>query len=702
MVSALVLFGATVWLFWPAASFDYINFDDPQYVSANPYVRQGLTAISARWAFTSVHESYWIPLTWLSYMVDASLLGPKAGSYHVTNIILHALNAVLLFLVLSRMTRRWWPSLFVAALFAWHPLRVESVAWITERKDVLSALFWLLGMGLYDRYVRRQSVTRFLPVFLCMLLGLLAKPMMVTFPFVLLLLDYWPLNRAGDTAQEAVRRLPRLLLEKAPLFVLAVVFGVITMRTQAADDAVKSLAQIPLATRLADVSVAYLFYVGKLIWPTNLAIVYSDLLARWPVAILSWLTLLGVTWMALGWRRRIPAFPVGWFWFLGVLVPVIGFVRVGTVHVADRFTYIPSIGVAVALTWVSATFVKDRRRVGMLISALLLILCMGATRKYLCYWANTEQIFQRALDINPVNPIAFEGMGRAMEDRGRYKEALGWYEKTIAIMPAYGEAYANAGSIHGKLGEFDKSLACFEMAQKYRPNNPRILNNLGSILYKAGRQDEAIQTLARAVQLKPDLIDAQYNLALAYLKSGRNEDALLRFQDVLRLCNWDADAFFLVGKLLLMKGDIDGALRHLQEAVRLAPSNPDALNMYGAALAKSGDYDGAARVLRDAVRLQANNVEVLNNLAWLLATREGCDASEAIRLAERAAELTARQQPHILDTLAAAYAADGQFDMALSTMNEAVALATPLNRPELMSRLESRRLRYQAGQPWRE
>ena len=690
-VAALV-FAVAVVLFWPATAYDFVNFDDDVYVSGNPVVKQGLTPVSVRWAFTTVHENYWIPLTWLSYMADSQFLGAGPRGYHATNLLLHALNGSLFFLVFLRLTGAAAPSLLAALLFAVHPLRVESVAWITERKDLVSTLFWLLGIGAYARYARRPGWARMAAVTLCMLAGLMAKPMVVTFPITLLLLDVWPLRRLEAGTVEA----GRLISEKWPLFVLSAVFAFLTWHNQSAMGSVEGLHAFPLSARLLIPWTNLLFYIEKAVWPVGLRVVYPDTqVVVLPRLVLALAVGIGLTVVAVRARSACPHLLFGWLWFVATLLPVIGIVRVGLVYLADRFTYVPLAGLMVAFSWEIHRRL-GRLRVFPLLAALGLLSLAAVTRHILPAWTDSFALFERVLRFEE-SAIAYNNLGQAEESQGRLDEALADYRHAVALRPWHADAWANAGNVLRKQGHYEEAVKAFNRALQlqYESGRAKTQNLLGIAYLAWGRFPEAVACFEQSLRRLPHLTDTRFNLAVALLRSQRPDDALPHLIEVSRMDPRDAQTRFLAAQVLVQRGAAADALPYFEIACRLAPGNADyRAGLASALLALGHRYEGIAQY-RQAIAASPSHLESLNNLAWTLATGPdvtGAEAAEAVALAARALAVRGPSAP-LLDTSAAACAALGDFTQAVARIGQAVELcgdADPL-RERLNRRIESYR-----------
>ncbi|MBI3607391.1 MAG: tetratricopeptide repeat protein [Nitrospirae bacterium] len=521
LLLVLFLIVGTVAVFWQVESHGFINYDDPGYVTKNPHIRQGFTRESLTWALTATYFSNWHPLTWLSYMLDYRLFGDNPRGYHVVNVGLHAANTVLLFVVLRRMTGVLWPSVFVAALFGIHPMHVESVVWVAERKDVLSTLFWLLAMGAYARYAERPRAASYVLVLACFALGLMAKPMVVTLPFVFLLLDYWPLQRFAVAAGRRIMLPPAaLIVEKMPFFALVAASSVITYVAQVSGGAVASLEKFPLSIRLMNAAVSYLEYIHKMVWPFALSLRYphpGHALPLWQAlgaAVLLVLISIGVCRQ----MRQRPYLVVGWFWYVGTLVPVIGLVQVGEQAMADRYTYLPFIGLFIILAW-GVWEILNRwqflRPVLTALAAVLLAVLMVTTWFQVRYWRDSVTLYEHSLAVTSGDFLLHYNLANELRERGDLDAAVGHYAASIRANPTFAEAYTNAGPILAGQGRVDEAIACYAAALKLKPDLAEAHNNLGILLAQAGRTDEAIDEFSAAVRIKPELSDAQRNLQVA-------------------------------------------------------------------------------------------------------------------------------------------------------------------------------------------
>lgn len=595
-LTAAVLGVVTVGLYASVATFGFVHFDDPTYVTENQHVLRGLSLDGIRWAFTTGHGSNWHPLTWLSHMLDVELFGPAPGPQHLMNALLHAANTVLLFLWLGRATGFVGRSAFVAALFAVHPLHVESVAWISERKDVLSTFFWLLTTIAYTTYARAPSRARYVAVLVFFTLGLLSKPMVVTLPFVLLLLDVWPLRRIELPPFRAIKPAERapgrglfpLVAEKAPLMVLALLSSVVTFVVQQRGGAVGSLVVYPLGARLSNAVVSYLAYIGKIIWPSDLSVFYpygesiggGTTVAA--VAALAVVTLLAVRNVA-----RYPYLFVGWLWYVGTLVPVIGIVQVGLHSRADRYTYVPSIGLFIIAAWGFADLAKrlPRPRIVLATAATSAVLAYGlVARRQLRTWRDSVSLWQHAIDVTSEN----------------------------------GFAHYNLGVVLTKQGRVDDGIARFREALRIDPNNADAHIDLGNALKSRGDIDGAITEFATVVRLRPDYADARTVYGNLLLARGRNRDAIDQYRQAIRLDPASAAPHNELGNALASEGLLTEALAEYAEAAHLDPTFAEAHNNLGTVYARQGKPDLAIREFLEALRLKPNDVMFHYNAALML------------------------------------------------------------------------------------
>jgi cytochrome c-type biogenesis protein CcmH/NrfG len=632
---SLLLVISTLGVYWQVVHFDFIRYDDQEYVTENKTVQQGWTRDGIIWAFAHPHAANWHPVTWLSHMLDCQIFGLKASGHHLTNVVLHLANTLLLFFLLRSMTGAVWRSAVVAALFALHPLHVESVAWISERKDVLSALFGLLALWAYATYARcsDKRVLKRLPLYLLalllFLLGLMSKPMLVTIPFVMLLLDFWPLNRMTPCRAKAARCMVQLCLEKIPFFALSLVFCFVTLAAQS--KAIVHDKSLSFGVRLANAAVSCALYLEKTFWPDRLAIIYPHP-GSWPL----WKTssavmvLLAISLLAFRNLKQLPWLSVGWLWFLGMLVPVLGLVQVGVQSMADRYTYLPLIGVFVMLVWGASEVVMRTNRFSLVAQNLFVILlaaCTIRTGLQLPVWKNTETIFSHAAAVTRQNWVAEHNL--ALLALTRYQETQrGSLEKQLL----------DSSKLSGSPGDY-----------------------LSEVILRCGN----------ALRAKPDYSYAHITLAKVYTEQGRLAEAE----------------------------------NHVKIAIQIDPENAESRQILGEIFSRQGYAKEAVVQYKRALRNQPDWAPVLNNLAWILATHrdpETRDGALAVRLAERACDLTGRTNLWFIHTLAAAYAEAGDTTNAVASAERARDLASATGQDALTRTAEKRIELYRSGGRYRD
>jgi tetratricopeptide (TPR) repeat protein len=716
----------TLAVYWGLLSCAFLNYDDNSYVTENFHVHGGLTLRGLRWAFGVGYAANWHPLTWLSHMADYQLFGSNPRWHHLMNLIFHLANTLLLFGLLRRATGALWPSAMVAALFAWHPVHVESVAWVAERKDLLCTFFFLLALSAYARYgegrrknaegrsqkseVRgRESAPGntdhgsritfpasrcYLLSLGCFALGLMSKPMAVSLPFVLLLLDYWPLRRfelrAGSSRIKSA--LP-LLWEKIPFFALAMVASALTILAQRRGGAVVAIEDLPFAPRCGNALVSYLRYAGKLLWPHDLAVIYPYIY-QWPLWLIGGAAglLLAVSWLALKLRRQAPYLPVGWFWYLGTLVPVIGLVQVGEQAMADRYTYIPSIGFFMVMCWAAPQLLGHwpLRKPALVITAVVaLCACARLTRAQAAYWRDSVSLFEHAVAVTRDNYAAHATLGAGLATRNRLDEAIAQYHIALRLKPGCGLAHMNLGLALARLGRYDEAVAQYQSALAINP-----------------RDAQAHYNLANA--FNPEFVEED---AVAAPTSARRPDIQQARQHYLSTLALDPDcvgARINLGNLEASAGEYDAAIRCYQDALRTDPLSAQAHYNLAATLADplvklDQKNELVVKHLREALRLKPDWVEPMNNLAWMLATHEQKEirnGPDAVRLATRACELTGYKNTRVLGTLDAAYAEAGRFAEAIDTAQKGCELALAAGENELADAARARSKLYQAGKPY--
>ena len=587
-IICLFLVVATLAVYWQVLDNDFVHYDDDAYVTENLRVQKGVTFDNLTWAATSSLASNWHPLTWISHMIDCQFYGLNPKGHHLTSLLFHVANTLLLLLIFVRMTGALWQSSLVAALFALHPLHVESVAWVAERKDVLSTFFMMLTLWVYTIYVKKGGVRRYLLAVLFFVLGLMSKPMLVTLPFILLMLDFWPLGRLClirdtrnvVTGQHTDERLDifRLLWEKIPFFVLAVGSSVVTFIVQERDGAVQLLKTFSLQTRIINAFVSYTEYIVNMVWPVKLAVLYphpGNSLPLWK-GIVAGLALVLITVLVIRKARKIPYITVGWFWYVVTLIPVIGIVQVGLQAMSDRYTYVTLIGLFVIIAWGANDLLSkwSHRKMWLgTLAAILLPVLMVLTWKQVQYWENSITLFKHTLKHTSNNLHVHNYLGTTLGMQGRTEEAIEHYLQAVRLKPDYVEAHNNLGIALGMQGRTEEAIEHFLKVSQLKPDDARVHNNLGNALGMQGRTEEAIEHFLKALQLKPDYAGAHNNLGIALGVQGRTEEAIEHFLKALQLKPDYAEAHCNLGVTLVRKGHIKEAIARFREALRVNPDH---------------------------------------------------------------------------------------------------------------------------------
>lgn len=652
----LMLVGITWLVFGQTITYDFVNFDDHVYVYDTPEITRGLSINGVVAAFTQPHAHNWHPLTTISHMLDCQLYGLNAGGHHSTNVVLHTIAVLLLFRVLRQMTGAVWRSGGVAALFAIHPLHVESVAWVSERKDVLSAVFFLLTLCAYIRYVRSPALGRYLSVAVLFAAGLMCKPMLVTAPFVLLLLDYWPLQRLKDAGAAAtpwqwlnrIPVIPRLFVEKLPLLALSASSCVVTFIVQ--KRSAGAIAPLPFAWRAENAFTSYVTYLWETFWPVRLAVFYphpNNSLATWEVSLEIGI-LFAITAVAIALRKKRPYIFTGWLWYVGMLVPVIGLVQVGEQGHADRYTYLPQIGLFLLVVWLAAdlsAFWQFRRRFVAAAAVIIIAALSWTAFIQTTYWRNSETLWTHALAVTSNNDIAHNNLGFLCADRGELDKAISHFEAALKIRSSKTQTHYNLASAFVQM-------------------------NLGDALVRKGLPDEALVHYQEAITLQPDYADAYYNLGSVLFAKGRIDDAISQWQKALEIQPNYADAHTGLGNALLQKGPVREAIAQYEKALEIAPEDPHSRN----------------------------------NIAWVLATSSDSsfrDGARAINLAQEAVELSGGKEPNFFRTLAAAYAENNRFSEAISVAKQGYEIARAQNKAALAEKIRADVALYRNHTPLR-
>ncbi|HEV7925868.1 MAG TPA: tetratricopeptide repeat protein [Verrucomicrobiae bacterium] len=643
----VALAAATLVVFWGARQCQFVNYDDPAYITSNEAIRHGLTAQSVQWAFETGAASNWHPLTWLSHMADVDLYGMEPAGHHLTSVLLHAANGVLLFLILLRMTGALWRSAFVAAVFALHPLRVESVVWVSERKDVLSTFFWMLTVWAYVRYAREFKVrgSKFKVFYVLSLVffacGLMSKPMLVTLPLVLLLLDYWPLERLAQGVAGLVK-------EKIPFFILAAASSVVTFLVQRHGGSVSSLTGVPVGARLGNAFISYVRYVQKLFWPARLSPLYPHP-GYWPWWEVAGAVLL-LTAITVWVVRRAHAQPylaVGWFWFVVILAPTIGLVQVGIQSMADRYSYVASVGLLIMLTWGAAEWIGSRRWVLATAAALALGACAILTPRQAAFWRTSETLFTHAVDVTDNNYLAYNNLGFDLSNRGEMERAMVDFRRALEINSNYDEAHNNLGYALAALGRDQEATNEYIKALSLNSNLTEAHNNLGIALGHLGLSDAGMHEFQVALEENPRHAGAHNNLGVALAVRGRLDDAIAQFRLSIACQENYLSAHSDLGNALAMKGDLAGAIQEYEFCLSIDTKDAQVHNNLGNVLAQQGKLDEAVAQYRIALNLKAENPEAHFNLGCCLAKLgRQAEAKEQFTLAlqQRPNYLQAQQQ----------------------------------------------------------
>ncbi|HVP69650.1 MAG TPA: tetratricopeptide repeat protein [Anaeromyxobacteraceae bacterium] len=612
---------------------DFVNFDDNIYVYQNPWVQRGFTLDSVAWAFgfAHKHDTYWQPLTWLSLMADFEAFGLRPAGYHCINLLLHVASASLLFAALRRMTGRLWPSAFVVALFALHPVNVESVAWIAERKNVLSAFFWMLALYTYVRWVEDRSWLRYLATFVAMALGLMAKTMLVSLPFALLLLDFWPLSRWPRSDGGAPRGRPAptvgsLLLEKLPLMALSALSVAVTLYSLG-NGKHGGPPAVPLLARTSEALVSYVRYLGKLVWPTHLAVYYPSRIGYSALEVGgSALGLAAATAGAIALRRRAPWFLTGWLWYVVVLLPVSGLVRGGLwPALADRFAYLPGIGIFVVAGFGGAAAAERGRIPGRAAAALAMaVLCALSvlTWKQVGYWQDSIALFTHAAEVVGENVTIYDNLANATARAGREGEAVRYLERALAIDPSDRVANANLADALRRAGRIEEAIARYRVALRQEgPDDAMVHSNLGVALMTAGKLDEAESHFRSALAVDPGYVAAHYDLGVLFATEGRDPEAVVEYREAVRLQGGFADARTNLGMSLARLGRWEAAIAEFDGALRTNPGDALAHYARGAALEKLGRVQEAIAEMREALRLDPGDADAARDLGRLTGTQ---------------------------------------------------------------------------------
>ena len=722
----------TLVVFWPCVGYDFVGFDDGSYVFENDHVLTGISGENIAWAFTHFHSGNWHPVTWMSHMLDCSMFGLNPAGHHMMNVILHAATVAWLFVALVRLTGNVGRSFFVALVFAIHPLRLESVAWIAERKDVLSGLFFAATLWSYSRYVEGPSRQRYVVVAIFFALGLMSKSMLVTLPCLLLVLDFWPLNRI-KVESFALPQFKKLVVEKMPLLALSAAASVAAVLSQHSSAAVAGTELVAPWFRVQNALICTAIYLRKMLWPSDLAVFYP--MHEWEIweFALGTLVVCGITWLA--WRSRTKGWLMaGWLWFLGMLVPVIGLVQVGRQAMADRYTYLPGIGVLVAAIWAvcegasNSGFWRPRVKV---IGGGFVLLLLAATRMLMPTWQNSVTLFTRAADVIPYNWLAHMNAGYALAGMGRSDEAAYHYQKVVELNPTQEEAHRFLGGYYLEKGEYPQAISLLETGLKLAPKRMEPYRQLATAMRKNGASLDAVAEVYRkGLRISPTHPGMNQMMAFVLADNHHDEDAVEYFRHAPRT----AKTFTAMSASLIRLGRMDEAEAALRSACQVEPTNPNPCKTLAEFYIKAGKFNEANASLDESSRLEPGNPETemirgrlcmaqadwrgaltayskalsavpnlppaMDSIAWVLATAPDDsvrDGARAVTLASRVVEVTGSRMPEPMDTLAAALAETGRYSEAAHLLERAIALSGQKATEATRARLEL----YRAGKPFR-
>jgi protein O-mannosyl-transferase len=622
LIVALVL--GTLAVYGQVYNYDFFSIDDDVYVYENSDVRSGLSLHSIINSFTSTHGScLWIPVTWLSLIIDRELFGLNPGAFHLINVLFHILNTLLLFAFFRKTTGYAGRSAFIAALFALHPLHVESVAWITERKDVLSIFFMMLALQSYAQYVENLSLKKYLPVIIFFALGIMAKPMIITFPVLLLLLDFWPLGRLTGGGKAKPVSINRIILEKIPFFAISAIDFVATLVAAKRGEALISLNALPLFQRIQEALVSYMLYMGKMFVPRRLAFFYpyrNEAIPLWEV-VCAVLVLSGITLLAIRLWRNSPWYAFGWFWYLVSLIPVIGFFQTGEQSMADRFTYMPLIGLFVLGVWGVSESMKNRSQ-GKLIVSLLMAVIISVygtiTWVQVRHWKDSYSLLSHALTVTSKNCLAHRYIGYYYASHGKIEDAFIHFNEALKIDPGFPEIHNDLGVLFTRIGNYDEALAHFRDALRLNPNYPEVHDNIGILYAYQGKNNEALMHYNESLKLKPNNYKALKDIGILWYNIGDTDKALGYYNEALRLNPYYAEAHDNIGILYDGQGKTNEALMHYNKALKLDPNNDKVRKDIGILWYNIGNIDKALRYFNEALKLNPGNADTHNSIGIIL------------------------------------------------------------------------------------
>ena len=675
---------STLVAYEPIRHNNFVSYDDDLYIMKNPIVTGGITGDSIILAFTKLYAANWHPITWLSHILDYQLFGLNPLGHHLVSVGIHIINALLLFWIVNRLTGTIWASAFVAAVFALHPLQVESVAWAAERKTVLSGLFWLLTMAAYIRYTKQPGLGRYILVLAVFGLCIMTKPIVITLPLVLLLLDYWPLERIrwGQKSKTAAKTTSNqksagwLIAEKAPLLAMSAILGVLTVIAQQSGGAVSTLDKVPLDHRIGNAFISYVKYIGKLVWPSDMAVFYppshSNLLnATMLICAFIFIVISAIS-IYTGRRRKYIA--VGWLWFAGTLVPMIGLVQVGDQAMANRYMYLPMLGLLIIIALAGKELIAKHPRlktVAAIMGVISLSCLLVLTRMQVRHWQNSVTLFEYALSVTEDNAITENSYACALFNEDRLSEAEQHFGNALRINPAFDTALIHLARIYLKEGRHNEAISIYEELIKRNYKTAELYYNLAMALGIQEKYSDSIKYFSKSLELNPDDPDTHNKMGIILLAAGKANDSIVQFNESLRIKANQSVVYENLGTAYNQLGKYELAIQNWTRAIELNPGNIDALDKAGWFLAACGEKSAE-------------------------------NANQAIVYARRACELTKYVVPEFLDTLGVAFAASGKFADAKAAAEKALNLARKTGKEGLAGEIEKRIKLYEASQPYRE
>jgi len=680
---------AIIIIYWQVVNFDFIVFDDHYYVTNNDIVKEGITFEGIKWAFTSIgYSANWHPLSWISHMLDIQFFGMNPGMHHFTNVIFHVFNTVLLFLVLERMTGALWRSAAVAALFALHPLHVESVAWISERKDVLSTFFWMLTMMGYIWYVEHRNMWRYLLVVFLYILGLLSKPMLVTLPFILLLLDFWPLNRLGfdqtgdigknhglknKSSEKRWSRLLKLILEKIPIIVLAIISSLMTIVAQGKTSSIQNVVILTLGTRLLNAITSYVAYLLKVVYFFNLAVFYPYNFSFNPFLVIGCtLFLILITFFVILFAKRLPYLLVGWLWYLGALIPVIGIVQVGDQSMADRYTYIPLVGIFIMIVWGIWEMLhqwKYRKAIIRMFSIIILIILMIATFYQVSFWKNSGTLFNHTLKVTKNNYVAYNSLGVYLFDKGDLEGSRKQFKLAIQVNPYYALAYNNLGKSFFAEKRYTEALGQFHECLKIKPDYGDTYKSIGDIMLLKENYDRAIVNYKKALQISSSQAKVYYHLGIAYFQKSNYSKAVECFQEAINENPLYSEAISYLREAKSAQTNLDNLILSIKATIKTDPQNLILHMKLGDLYHQECEYENAIAQYQEVLSIQPQYIPAFYRLALIYSEKN--DYASAINKLQKIRDMQPNN-PEIYYNMACIYAKQNMVDESIKWLKQSV------------------------------